>query len=407
MLKNPLNKVNLFIAFQYLFSRKKQSILAIIGVLLGVSIFIVMISFMTGVNSFLDDAVFNGSPDIIVSTKADTIKTKTIFDRKVSTLKKTKDIELLLNKNANVEAFSHQVISPAILISDNQQLPVSINGIAPEKEKHMADLNRRLISGQGFSSLKPSANTILLGTSLAKRLDVEVGDNLNMILPNGKRNQLQVSGIFSFGITTIDNIRTYVNSDILHNLLDIENKKPTHIHIKLKNRENLAITSELEDNTNNIKLINWQENNKTIVVGNKVRNVLTWSISFALLLIAGFGIYNILNITVIQKRKDIAVLKTMGYTSSDIVAIFLVQSFIIGVLGSILGGVFGYIISYVISKTPLDTADFIIVDTYPVLFNSLYYILGISFGILTSLFAGYFPSRKASKVDPVSIIRGI
>lgn len=401
-----MNKVNLFIAFQYLFTRKKQSILATIGVLLGVCIFIVMISFMTGVNSFLDDAVFNGSPDIIISKKATKTKNKTIFGSKVSTLEKTQDIELLLNENDNLEAYSYQIISPAILISESQQLPVSLNGVQPNAEKNMADLDRRLVSGAGFASLN-EPNTILLGTSLAKRLGVSVSDSMNMILPNGESKQLVVSGIFSFGITTIDNIRTYVHAGVLQNLLDIKKESATHIHIKLKDRDNLDLKAALLGKRTDINIVDWQDSNKTIVVGNKVRNVLTWAISFALLLIAGFGIYNILNITVIQKRKDIAVLKTMGYTSSDIITIFLVQSFIIGLIGSFLGGILGYIISYAISQTPLDTTDFIIVDTYPVLFDPLFYVLGISFGILTSLFAGYFPSKKASQVDPVSIIRGI
>lgn len=85
----------------------------------------------------------------------------------------------------------------------------------------------------------------------------------------------------------------------------------------------------------------------------------------------------------------------------------MVQSVIIGVIGAVLGNVFGYIISYMISTTPLDTSDFIIVDTYPINFKISYYILGFWFGVLTTIFSGYFPSRKASKVDPVTIIRGI
>jgi len=198
-----------------------------------------------------------------------------------------------------------------------------------------------------------------------------------------------------------------VHTEVLENLLSIEKENATHIHIKLKDRDNLEIESSLIASRDDINIIDWQDSNKTIVVGNKVRNVLTWAVSFALLLIAGFGIYNILNITVIQKRKDIAVLKTMGYTSTDIVFIFLVQSFVIGLLGSFLGAILGYIISYAISQTPLDTTDFIIVETYPVLFEPIFYILGVSFGTLTSLLAGYFPSKKASKVDPVTIIRGI
>ena len=221
-----------------------------------------------------------------------------------------------------------------------------------------------------------------------------------------KNQQLEVSGIFSFGITTIDNVRTYISAETLQHLLGQKNRI-TNIHIKLEDRDDVSIKDDLVQKFEGITTEDWKDSNKTIVIGNKVRDILTWSVSFALLLVAGFGIYNILNITVIQKRKDIAVLKTVGYSSNDIVFIFLVQSIIIGVLGAFLGTLLGYGISYLISTTPLDTSDFIIVETYPINFKFFYYILGFLFGVLTTIFAGYFPSRKASKVDPVTIIRGI
>ena len=142
-------------------------------------------------------------------------------------------------------------------------------------------------------------------------------------------------------------------------------------------------------------------------MGNQVRDVLTWSVSLALLLVAGFGIFNILNSTVSQKRKDIAVLRTMGYRTKDINFIFLLQSLIIGFSGASIGSVVGLGVSYLISVTPLDTTDFIIVSTYPVKFEPLYYIAAVLFGIITSAMAGYWPSRKASRLDPATVIRDI
>ncbi|WP_298314429.1 FtsX-like permease family protein [uncultured Aquimarina sp.] len=404
MSKQVFNKTNVLIALQYLFARKKQSFLAAIGVLLGVTTFIVMINFMTGVNDFLDDAVFNGSPDIIVSAKSKKQSTTTsnLLSNYIENSNKIDDV---LKVDDNVQSFARQIISPAILISTSKQFPGSINGVFPAQESNMVNLERRLIEGEGFRSLLKE-NSILLGVSLAKRLKVSVGDQIKMILPNGKNQELRVSGIFSFGITTIDNVRTYVSASTLQNLLDQKNSI-TNIHVKLKDRDDVRLKTYLTENIDGIATEDWKDSNKTIVIGNKVRDILTWSVSFALLLVAGFGIYNILNITVIQKRKDIAVLKTIGYSSNDIVFIFLIQSLIIGVLGAFLGVLFGYLISYLISTTPLDTSDFIIVDTYPINFKMSYYMLGFFFGILTTIFAGYFPSKKASKVDPVTIIRGI
>jgi len=399
------SKTNLFIAWQYLSARKKQSFLAMLGVMLGVTTFIVMINFMTGVNDFLDDAVFNGSPDIIVSSKTKAESSKQVFGNQLKTITDVPSIDDLLSKNENVQSFAHQLITPAILVSSTTQLPGSINGVFPNQEQHMVDLERRLIKGKGFQSLLEE-NSIILGISLANRLKVSIGDELKMILPNGKNVKLKVSGIFSFGITTIDNVRTYFSASTLQQLLG-QDQKTTHVHVKLKDRDDVSLKHQIVEQIASVATEDWKDSNKTIVIGNKVRDILTWSVSFALLLVAGFGIFNILNITVIQKRKDIAVLKTMGYSSRDIVFIFLVQSLIIGLIGAILGLLFAYVICYIISTTPLDTSDFIIVETYPINFKPIYFCMGFAFGVLTTILAGYIPSKKASKVDPVTIIRGL
>lgn len=402
--KRVTNTTNLFIAFQYLLARKKQSFLATLGVMLGVTTFIVMINFMTGVNDFLDNAVFNGSPDIIITEKEDKGLSNEKFGIRLKLLNEADRLSELLKNDQDVASFSYQISSPAILISKTSQLPGNINGVFPDLENKMVDIDQRLVAGEGFTTFSED-NSILLGISLANRLQVSVGDDLKMILPNGKNMSLKVGGIFSFGITTIDNVRTYFPAITLQKLLHQDGI--TAIHVKLKDRENIDLKTRISDKFDNVEIQDWKDNNKTIVIGNKVRDVLTWSVSFALLLVAGFGIYNILNITVIQKRKDIAVLKTVGYSNKDIVFIFLVQSMTVGVVGAIFGVGFGYILSYLISITPLDTTDFIIVDTYPINFKWIYYVLGFVFGVLTTVLSGYFPSQKASKVDPVTIIRGI
>ena len=108
-----------------------------------------------------------------------------------------------------------------------------------------------------------------------------------------------------------------------------------------------------------------------------------------------------------QKRKDIAVLKTTGYRTKDINFIFLTKSLIIGSIGAVIGSGLGLMVSYLISITPLETTDFIIASTYPVNFKVVYYIIAVTFGIVTSGLAGYWPSKKASKLDPAKVIRDI
>lgn len=398
------NKVNLFIAHGHLMARKKQSILAVLGVVFGVATFIVLLGFMTGVNDFLDDAVFKGNPDLVLSRATGNSSLHSINPATVHPIKSPEDIENILSEDFNTEAFSRQILTPAILIS-GQQFATQIQGVDPDQEKAMVDLDRRLTVGLGFQSLKRKS-TILLGSNLARQLELNIGDKVGLVLPNRKRVQLEVSGIFSFGISTIDNYRAYMHISRLDHLLS---KKPltTHIHVKLKDREDLSLKLLLEKGIDGIRITDWKEGNRTIVVGNRVRHILTWSISVALLLVAGFGIFNILNITVFHKRKDIAVLKTMGYRADDIIAIFSMQSAVIGLVGSVAGIILGYWISLGISNIPLDTKDFIIADTYPVNFKPWFYVVGFLFGILTAIISGYFPARKAISINPVKIIRGI
>ena len=150
----------------------------------------------------------------------------------------------------------------------------------------------------------------------------------------------------------------------------------------------------------------WATANTAILAGEKIRNMLTYVVSITLLVVAGFGIYNIMNMTVINKIKDIAILKATGFEGRDIIAIFLLQAAFIGFTGGLLGLGIGFGISYLLSITPFDAGDFLSIKTFPVIFSAKYYIMGLLFGVVTTILAGYFPSRKASQVDPVAILRG-
>ena len=374
------------------------------GVVFGVATFIVLLGFMTGVNDFLDDAVFKGNPDLVLRTDT-SLKEPGTSAQTVQSLVNPQELQSRVAGIPNVEAVAKQLLVPGIIAGQHQNLPVQLHGIDPVEEQLMVSLDERLIEGGGFQSLEDK-NGILLGVSLATELNASVGQSFRLILPNGRSLSLEVSGIFSFGISTIDKIRAYVNMETLRPYLGGQDLV-SHLHIKLADRDDLGVKSQVNLLRPGLMVEDWKENNKTIVVGNKVRDVLTWSVSFALLLVAGFGIFNILNSTVMQKRKDIAVLKTMGYRTKDINFIFLMKSLIIGTTGALIGTGLGYLVSYLISITPLETTDFIIVNTYPVNFEPIYYITAVSFGILTSGLAGYWPSKKASKLDPATVIRDI
>jgi lipoprotein-releasing system permease protein len=129
-------------------------------------------------------------------------------------------------------------------------------------------------------------------------------------------------------------------------------------------------------------------------------------VGVTLLIVAGFGIYNILNMMIYEKMDSIAILKATGFAGSDVKKIFISISLSIGVAGAFAGVVFGFLISIAIDSIPFSAPSLPSVDTYPIDYGLQYYSVAIVFAMVTTFMAGWMPAKKASKVDPVIIIRG-
>lgn len=137
-----------------------------------------------------------------------------------------------------------------------------------------------------------------------------------------------------------------------------------------------------------------------------VRTLISYAVGITLLVVAGFGIYNILNMMIYEKMDTIAILKATGFAGKDVKRIFIVIALSIGFFGGMAGLLFGFGLSSVIDQIPFNTAALPTVKTYPVNYNPMFYLIGSVFSLITTYFAGWFPARKASKIDPVIIIRG-
>lgn len=416
-------KLALEIAVTHLVTRKKQSMVAMMGVMFGISMFLVMISFMTGVNQFLEDMAMDNTPHIHIYNPVE-VKHSTIIGKTGNTgdnnwyvvhhqrpkndLAKIKNAQYIseqLEKLPQVAGVAPQVSSQVFFNNGPVQIPGNISGIDVKKQQELFSLDKKMDAGN-LNDLLKGSDVIIMGRGLANKVSVKVGDRVSVTTPEGYNLVLKVAGIFSYGITTLDDTKSYATLATVQKILQRDPSYITDLNIKLNDMQAAkTLTASLKKTLPDVYFEDWEEANASILAGEKIRDIMTAVVSFTLLLVAGFGIYNIMNMNIINKMKDIAILKATGFEGKDITAIFLFQSLIIGVLGGLLGLLVGFGFSYLLSVTPFPEGTFFRINTFPVNFLPLHYIMGVLFGFLTTLFAGYFPSKRAAKVDPVKIIR--
>ena len=180
----------------------------------------------------------------------------------------------------------------------------------------------------------------------------------------------------------------------------------TDIQVKLKDMSKAPAMAKEYSSLFQCDAEDIQTANAQYETGSFIRTLISYAVGITLLIVAGFGIFNILNMMIYEKMDSIAILKATGFSGRDVKWIFLIIAMGIGFLGGLAGLIFGYILSLIIDQVPFTTSALPTVKTYPVNYSPVFYLIGALFSLITTYFAGWFPARKASKIDPVIIIRG-
>ncbi|AHM62889.1 hypothetical protein D770_23220 [Flammeovirgaceae bacterium 311] len=408
------------IAKTHLLSRRRQTFVAMMGVTFGIGMFITMISLMSGLNDMTEDLAMTSVPDIRIYHDVNEQRS-TLLERhypdaatvvhhqkarnEQPKLRNAAQLAEMVRQYPQVKGAAPQLATQVFYNNGPSQLNGTVAGVNILEEDKLFDLKHKIKSGK-LEDLVATHNGLIMGTGLAKKLGVQRGDRVVVTTPSGQVITLKVVATFQMGIGTIDNSKSYANISTVQKILGVDKSYVTDINIKLHDfKEAKALAPKLQK-LGGYKAEDWETANATMLMGVVIRNILTYSVSITLLVVAGFGIYNILNMTIMSKMKDIAILKATGFAGKDVKQIFMIQSLIIGVVGSLLGLLIGYGLSSLIVQAPFDGGDMIAMDHLPVNFDAQYYIIGIVFGVLTTAIAGYMPSRLAAGVDPIEIIRG-
>lgn len=415
-------KLLLNIAKSLMFARRKQSMVAAFGVMFGVGMFIAMLGFMTGLNDLLDGLMLNRTPHVRLYNEIkpndrqpvnESVDYKNSYNF-ISSLKPSVARMEIYNSGYIMESlrtdnrvlgFAPRITAQVFFNNGVIDLNGVVNGIEVEEESRLFHFSDYIIQGKA-SNLKNISNSIILGKPLAEKMLVNIGDVVQIMTTEGNQYSLKVAGFFQSGVNDIDKVQSFASLATTQKILGKANSYVTDIEIKLKEMDRAPAVAKEYEQLYETDAEDIQTANAQFETGSRVRLIISYAVGIVLLVVAGFGIYNILNMMIYEKMDSIAILKATGFSGNDIKKIFLFISLSIGIAGGLLGLVLGLLVSSIIAQIPFTTIALPTVKTYPVDYNPAIYVIGIVFSLFTTYLAGLFPARKAGKIDPVIIIRG-
>lgn len=413
-------KLIIQVSISLLLARWKQTLVAAVGVTFSIAMFVTLLGFMNGLNDLLDGLIMNRTAHIRLYHDINVSKIQPVDLLSPQTKNFVRSVK---PKNQRLEIYNSAQIMQAIK-GDARVLGVApkinaqvfynvgsvdltgvINGIDPDEENRLFMFSDYVTAGN-YLDLKNIPNSIILGKGVADKMAANIGDVVQVTTSKGERLQLKVVGVFQSGLQDLDRVQSYCSISTTQKLLGVSNNYITDIQVKLEDilqAPAMAIEYQRYYETDAIDI---QQANSQFETGSSVRTIISYAVGVTLLVVAGFGIYNILNMMIYEKMDSIAIMKAIGFSGKDVNMIFIFIALSIGVFGGAMGLLVGFGISNIIDNIPFNTDSLPTIKTFPINYNPIFYIIASIFSIVTTYLAGYFPSRKASKIDPVIIIRG-
>lgn len=404
--------INSVIAKTYIVSNKKLTAVAVLGVVLGMSIYIFMNSMMVGFDKSSNASIFKTTSHIRVYKDDEISKPLTLGQSATPIIINPKVVPVnntIINPNLVIETILKQpevtVVTPQVnsnVFYNNGKSQISgiAVGIKPDEANLMYDIKSFMVEGN-FELLKSNPNGIVIGSGIAAKMNLAVNDNLSLTSSKGVNRTFKVIGIFKTNNSNTDKTKSYINISASQQLLKEGTSYITDINVNITDPENAEAVAQKLEAICGYKAEGWKQANETLMAANKMRKMIITFVSLTILLVAGFGIYNILNMTVSQKINDIAILKAMGFKGKDVVRIFVTQAVSIGVMG-VIGGVILATVLITLLKHVYVGGD---IGYFPIDYETKKFVQGIVIGLIITFFAGYIPAKKAANVDPVDILR--
>lgn len=412
---------NLRIAFRFLTAKKSAMVMSLTCIVLGVGLFIVTQATTTGFQKLFIQTIIGADGAVLISDKIQSGRTSfetahgsgVVIDTTQDNIKLQAGIEepagLLrsLDENPAVVAVSPVLKGSVDVESAARHDTGRVYGINVEAHLKVSNLGSKIVDGsiEEFRTLPAGA---MIGRELADRLLIGLHDYIQVSQSGAPPQRFKVLAIFVTGISAFDRERIYLSlsdaASILHQPTGV-----SYLQMQLSDAaraplESARIIDELRYNAQP-----WQEREKSWLSAFSALQVSSAITVLVFTLIAGVAMFNTLAMIVIEKTKDIAILRSMGYERTDVTKIFLWQAVIVLSIGALIGCVFGAVATYGISQMPLRNggiSGIFSAKYYVVAWSAWHYVEAVGTAVVMVMLASVIPARRAARLEPGDIVRG-
>lgn len=406
-------------ALAHLKRRRRQTVISLLGVMLGVGAFIGLAAMMEGFQRDFVNRVIDVAPHVQIRDEFRNPPRQAAELRYpdaavgIQGLRPRQEIRGIRNPGRIVAALNAQagvraapsLSAEAILRYGSTDVSATIIGIDPELERRVSNLEDDLISDSSLTALRTTANGIILGEGLAEKLGLAMGDTVNVVSPTGLVLRMKVAGLFRTGLVSKDNFESYA----LLKKVQILEQRPNvinRINLKLDDIDRATPLARTVEGLYGYRAESWEEANAHVLSLFVIDKAILYTTVGAVLVVAGFGIFNIISTVIHEKSRDIAILKSMGFREGDIRNVFVIEGLTVGVAGAALGWVLGYAITELLASIRFEIRTIVALDGF-VLYRWIgHYLIGGGLAVLTSVLAAWLPARQAAQFDPVIWLRG-
>ena len=411
---------NLRIAIRFLVAKKRSMAMSLAGIVFGVGFFIVTQAQTSGFEEFFIRTILGTNGAIRIEDRfQDTLRSMAaagesggsgfqISQREsrnyIPGVQEPRLIRSELEQFSSVTAISEVVRGNVLAEGLGQRSdPAQVLGINLDDHFNASDLEDQIIRGD-LAEFRANPNGVLIGLTLSRRLQLDPGDNV-IFETQGEKRRYRVSAIYETGVTEIDRVRVYLHMTAARSLLRVPHGV-SYMQINVNDRDRAPAVAAHIEKVLEHNAISWQEREKVwleVFRALRISSAITVS---TIILISGLGMFNTLAMVVMEKTKEISILRSMGYTRVDISHIFLWQGILVLVAGSVLGAGLGAGLTFGVSSLPIRIRGIFSTDSFVVNWSPWHYLAAILTAVVVVMCASLIPARRAARLEPGDVIRG-